>query len=122
MTIFVIFFVVALLFGSIFRLGSVPDVVGGENTLATGPVWEGWVAPPGYTGKPTLYLNDIPPGPLRVPQGSTVTLRLYGEIGALTVAETISGRTGDIGAASEPEQTFEITSSGELRIEGRGKD
>ena len=44
-------------------------------------------------------LNDIPPGILRVPQGSEVTLRLYGEVGALTVSETVSGRTGEVAPA-----------------------
>ncbi len=113
-----LFFVAALIFGSILRIGTVGQVAAGAPVLASGPVWEGWVAPPGYTGKPTLYLNDIPSGALRVPQGSVVTLRLYGEVGALTVAETISGRTDDIGAASEAEQRFEVAQSGELRIDG----
>ena len=114
-----IFFVCAVLFGSIFRLATVPDAATtGPTALATGPVWEGWVSPPGYTGKPTLYLNDIPQGDLRVPEGSTVTLRLYGEVGALTVAETVSGRVEDLGAASDAEQRFDVTRSGELRIDG----
>ena len=114
-----LFFVAALLFGSIFRINSVGDIVtGGEQTLATGPVWEGWVEPPSYTGKPSIYLNDIPAGPLRVPEGSEITLRLYGEVGALTVAETVSGRTDELGAASEAQQEFEITQSGTLSISG----
>ena len=86
-----LFFVAALMFGSLFRVASVGEIVtGGEQTLATGLVWEGWIEPPNYTGKPSIYLNDIPAGPLRVPEGSQVTLRLYGEFGALTVAETVS--------------------------------
>ena len=112
-------FVAALLFGSLLRVTSVGEiVVGGEQTLATGPVWEGWIEPPGYTGKPLIYLNDVPAGALRVPEGSQITLRLYGEVGALTVAETVSGRTGELGAASEAQQQFEITQSGELSVEG----
>ncbi len=87
-----LFFVAALMFGSVWRIGSVGDQIsGGGQVLAVGPVWEGWVTPPAYTGKPALYLNDIPQGLLLVPEGSQVTLRLYGEVGALTVAETISG-------------------------------
>ena len=114
-----LFFVAAVLFGSAFRVASVGEVIGGSDpTLATGPVWEGWVEPPAYTGKPALYLNDIPAGPLRVPEGSQITLRLYGEVGALTVAETVSGRTEDIGAASDPQQEFTITQSGRLTISG----
>lgn len=115
-----LFFVVALLFGSILRVTSVTEIAqgGGGQALATGPVWEGWVAPPAYTGKPTLYLNDVPPGPLRVPSGSMVTLRFYGEVGALTVDETVSGRTADIAPASDPQQNFAIAQSGRLAISG----
>ncbi|MEM8537828.1 MAG: DUF4175 family protein, partial [Pseudomonadota bacterium] len=114
-----LFFVTALLFGSFLRVGTVGDVVAGpEPTLVTGPVWEGWVEPPAYTGKPSIYLNDIPAGPLRVPAGSEVTLRLYGEVGALTVAETVSGRTGEVGPASDAQQQFVVTQSGELSILG----
>lgn len=113
-----LFFVVAMLFGSFLRVGSVGDVALGGETLATGPVWEGWVEPPSYTGKPAIYLNDIPAGALALPAGSKITLRLYGEVGALTVAETISGRTEDLGAASEAQQTFIAASSGRLAIDG----
>jgi uncharacterized protein (TIGR02302 family) len=114
-----LFFVTALLFGSLFRVTSVGEIVtGGEQTLATGPVWEGWIEPPAYTGKPALYLNDIPTGPLLVPEGSQVTLRLYGEVGALTVAETVSGRVDEVGAASDAQQQFEVAQSGRLTIAG----
>lgn len=114
-----LFFVAALMFGSLFRVTSVGDIVtGGEQTLATGPVWEGWVEPPAYTGKPSIYLNDVPAGPLRVPEGSQITLRLYGEVGALTVAETVSGRLDEIGSASDAQQQFEVTQSGTLTIDG----
>ncbi|MFQ1699467.1 TIGR02302 family protein [Loktanella agnita] len=113
------FFVTAFLFGSLWRVGSVGEIMtGNEPTLATGPVWEGWAQPPTYTGKPTIYLNDVPPGPLQIAEGSTITLRLYGEVGALTVAETVSGRTGEVGAASEPQQEFTVTQSGSLSVEG----
>ena len=113
-----LFFVAALMFGSLWRVGAVGDQTGSGTVIATGPVWEGWVAPPKYTGKPALYLNDIPAGSLRVPEGSKVTLRLYGEVGALTVSETISGRTEDLGAASEAQQSFIAATSGTLSIEG----
>lgn len=113
-----LFFVAALMFGSLWRVGAVGDQTGSGTVIATGPVWEGWVAPPTYTGKPALYLNDIPAGSFRVPEGSKVTLRLYGEVGALTVSETISGRTEDLGAASEAQQSFIAATSGTLSIEG----
>ena len=114
-----LFFVAALMFGSLFRVTSVGEIVAGsEQTLATGPVWEGWVEPPAYTGKPSIYLNDVPAGPLRVPEGSQITLRLYGEVGALTVAETVSGRVGEVGSASDAQQEFDVTRSGTLTISG----
>ncbi len=116
-----ILFVTALLFGSLWRVGTVVEVTGnGDQILATGPVWEGWIEPPAYTGRPSLYLADIPPGPLSVPQNSRVTLRLYGDVGALSVAETVSGRTGVLPPASDQQQTFDIVQNGTLAIDGDG--
>lgn len=116
-----ILFVTALLFGSIWRVGTVTEAAGtGDQVLATGPVWEGWIEPPAYTGRPSLYLADIPPGVLTVPSGSRVTLRLYGDVGSLTVAETVSGRIGELPPATDPQQSFEINREGTLSIEGEG--
>lgn len=117
----VLVFAVALIFGSIWRVGSVADMgPGAGDGLATGPVWEGWAESPRYTGRPTIYLNDIPEGTLSVPAGSLITLRLYGEVGALTVAETVSGRLGDLPPASASEQDFTVVQSGEIAINGPG--
>ncbi|MEL6167046.1 MAG: TIGR02302 family protein [Pseudomonadota bacterium] len=117
----VVAFVVALLFGSILRVGTVADLGAAQgDTLAAGPAWEGWVEPPAYTGRPSLYLNDIPAGELSVPQGSAITLRLYGEIGDLLITETVSGETTDISAASDPAQSFTVTQSGTIAVEGPG--
>jgi uncharacterized protein (TIGR02302 family) len=117
-----LFLAVGLIFGSILRVGTVTEIASGGtvSAAATGPVWEGWFEPPAYTGKPTLYLSDIPAGRLRVPQGSRVTLRLYGDVGALTVAETVSARTADIDSAAAALQSFEITQNGTLSINGEG--
>jgi len=114
--------VVALLFGSVWRAGSVAQMVPGGGSgaaLANGPTWEGWVEPPAYTGLPSLYLNDQD-GALRAPVGSRITLRFYGEVGALSLAETVSQRTENIGAATDAEHRFDIRQSGELRIDGPG--
>ena len=112
--------IVALLFGSVLRVGTVTDLTPGAAALAaTGPSWEGWVEPPRYTGLPTLYLNDITGDTLRTPQGSRVTLRFYGEPGDLTLAETVSGRIGDT-ATTDPELDFSANQNGELRIDGTG--
>lgn len=114
-------FCVALLFGSLLRVSSVSDMApGSASAAAAGPSWEGWVEPPRYTGKPTLYLNDQPAGELRVPEGSRITLRFYGQIGALTLSETVSGRTEDVPPASDPVQDFAVTRDGDIRIGGDG--
>ncbi|RVT82230.1 TIGR02302 family protein [Rhodobacteraceae bacterium CCMM004] len=115
-------FAVAVLFGSVLRIGSVAEMTpgGGGQALAAGPAWEGWIEPPAYTGKPSLYLADLPAGEVAVPEGSRLTLRLYGEVGALTVAETVSTRTGDRETAEAPAQSFDVAQSGEVRIDGPG--
>ena len=113
-------FIVALVFGSVWRLGEVTHLApgGAGGTLASGPVWEGWAEPPRHTGKPTLYLNDLEAGALSLPEGTLITLRLYGELGALTVAENVSGR--EVAASSEPAQDFTLRQSGEISIDGPG--
>ncbi len=112
--------VVAMLFGSVWRAGSVTQLAAGTGAeVVTGPTWEGWIEPPAYTNLPSLYLNDQKES-FRVPQGSRVTIRLYTELGDLSVAETVSGRTDDVGAATDTEQEFEITTDGTLRIDGPG--
>lgn len=115
----VLVFGIALLFGSIWRVGSVAEMTPGGGGLASGPVWEGWAESPRYTGKPTIYLNDIPEGELSVPMGSLITLRLYGEVGALTLSETVSGRT-DVPPASDPAQDFTVVQDGTIAINGPG--
>lgn len=113
-------FFAALIFGSIWRVADVADMAPGASAqnLAAGPVWEGWVEPPAYTRRPSLYLNDIRPGTLEVPQGSRISIRLYGEVGALSVAESVSGTAGE--ASSEPAQEITVTRDGTLSIAGEG--
>lgn len=110
--------VMALLFGSIWRVTSVAGLTpGGTANAAAGPAWEGWAQPPSYTGKPALYLNDQTADALTLPTGTRLQIRLYGEPGALIVSETVSGRT-DAPPASQPTQDFTVTTSGTLAIEG----
>ncbi|MGR3503027.1 TIGR02302 family protein [Pseudaestuariivita sp.] len=111
---------IALLFGSITRVGSVTEMAPGSGAVANAPLWEGWAEPPAYTGKPTLYLADQTET-LRVPQGTTITLRFYGDTSALTVTEDVSGRplTEEAGALDLAE-SFTIAQSGTLTIDGPG--
>ena len=54
------------------------------TAVAAGPSFEGWAEPPAYTGRPTLYLPEVPgDAPVSVPQGTVVTLRVYGARRAL---------------------------------------
>ncbi len=113
---------VGVLFGSVW---SSPATVGGAvpegSAIATGPAWEGWIEPPAYTGRPSLYLADLPSDSVAVPVGSKVTIRLYGETGALTLSETVSSRlrlvSGDQQAA---QQDFTVSRDGVIAIRGEG--
>lgn len=112
---------VGVLFGSVLRIGSVAEMAPGQaQALAGGPAWEGWVEPPGYTGLPAVYLNDISAGELDVAEGSEVTVRLYGEVGELSVRETVSDRPVPEEPAAGPNQVFEVTDDGRLAVEGPG--
>jgi len=111
----------AFLFGALWR---VPDlgVAAPEagQQIATGPVWEGWVEPPSYTGRPSMYLADIPEGLLVAPQGSRITIRIYGEESGLTIAETVSGDTPEPAGEDGSQPPITVAQSGTLAIEGEG--
>jgi uncharacterized protein (TIGR02302 family) len=115
-----LFFAVALIFGSVLRVGSVAGMVPGAGGLASGPVWEGWAEPPRYTGKPTLYLADLEEGPLSLPKGTLITVRLYGEVGVLEVAETVSGQEQATGDEPALVIDFKVNKSGGITIDGPG--
>lgn len=114
-------FIMALMFGSLWRVTSVsalaPGAVGG---LAAGPTWEGWAQPPAYTGKPTIYLNDVTAETLALPIGTRLQFRLYGEVGALSLTETVSGEPSVADAASSVSRDFTLAASGRVAIEGPG--
>lgn len=112
---------VALLFGSLWQVAALRDLGPGGSAGLAGPAWEGWAEPPAYTRLPVLYLNDQEPGALALPQGSRITLRFYGETGALSLAEDVSGRGGEaLPPADDSAQAFEVTRSGGLEIAGNG--
>lgn len=113
--------VIGLVFGSVWRAGTVAQIGPGGGsgaTLAQGPAWEGWIEPPRHTGLPSLYLADQA-GVMRAPVGSAVTLRFYGAEGALSLHETVSGRE-EAAPLTAPEQSFDIARDGVLRIDGPG--
>ncbi|WP_371157465.1 DUF4175 domain-containing protein [Jannaschia sp. 2305UL9-9] len=107
---------IGLLFGTVLRVPEAPLAATRQPAIATGPAWEGWLEPPRYTGLPTIALSALAPGEVDVPEGSRVTLRLYGEVGALSVTETVSGR--DVTDPSAPIQDFVVAQSGTLSIDG----
>ncbi|GGD23533.1 TIGR02302 family protein [Sinisalibacter lacisalsi] len=105
---------VALIFGAGTERGDLAALMPGSAEAALSQAsWEGWIEPPSYTGKPTLYLADQSPGPLEVPIGARVTLRLYGKIAEIDIAETFSDA-----APQEPTATrlFKIDGDGRLSI------
>ncbi|MFV0245407.1 MAG: TIGR02302 family protein [Qingshengfaniella sp.] len=111
---------VAMLFGSLWRIETLAGMApGGPATMASGPSWEGWIEPPAYTGRPSLYLNDLEGEVHDVPAGSRISLRLYGQVGALTVSETVSART-EVESVTEIAQDFEVRQSGVVSISGPG--
>jgi uncharacterized protein (TIGR02302 family) len=84
-------FVMAVLFGSFWRVTTVAGLApGAAEAMPAGPTWEAWAQPPAYTGKPSLYLNDITAEVLEVPTGTRLQIRLYGPEGGLTVAQTVA--------------------------------
>jgi uncharacterized protein (TIGR02302 family) len=126
-------FVMAVLFGSFWRVTSVAGLApGAAEAMPGGPSWEGWAQPPAYTGKPSLYLNDITAPELELPTGTRLQIRLYGAEGGLTVAQTVADAvppppppvTGEATpAAAVPDGmagVFDLTvsRSGRLAIEG----
>jgi len=112
--------VLSLGFGSLWRIASVPGIGPGDAQAgATGPAWEGWAQPPAYTGKPSIYLADLTGDALVLPAGTRVQLRLYGDLGDLVLAETVSGRT-EAPPATDPVQDFIVAQSGTVEIRGEG--
>jgi uncharacterized protein (TIGR02302 family) len=113
-------FVMALMFGSLWRVTSVEALApGSAANIAAGPTWEGWAQPPAYTGKPTVYLNEVEQGTLDLPVGTRLQFRLYGEVGDLTLSETVSQRT-EVPPASQSLHDFVLRQSGRVSVDGAG--
>ncbi|MGP9788913.1 DUF4175 domain-containing protein [Roseinatronobacter sp. NSM] len=114
-------FTVSVVFGAPTRVGEISDIAqisGRAEAVALGPSWEAWVQPPPYTGRPSLYLNEVDRARLDLPQGSRVTVRFYGQQGVMSVHESLSDR--DAANPDDMAQDFDIERSGRLSIRGPG--
>ena len=91
---------------------------------AAGPSYEGWAEPPAYTGRPTLYLPEVPgDAPLAVPQGTVVTLRGYGDADRFALDESVSGGPPAALAEAAPgiaSASFEVAASGTVTLSQSG--
>ena len=123
--------VMAVLFGSLWRVSSISGITPGPvNAAAGGPSWEGWAQPPAYTGKPAIYLSDVNGPSLEVPVGTKIQIRLYGPEGTLSVDQTIAqvspepakadGSTGVKPDGMAGLTSLVVSQSGRLEIEGAG--
>jgi len=112
---------IALVFGSFWRVTTLSGLASGSAEAgAVGPSWEGWIEPPLYTGLPVLYLNDQQGEALELAEGSRITLRFYGEVGALALTQSLTD-TDQSGADSPVlEHDIAVQHSGHLEIIGRG--
>jgi len=106
--------VLALLFGT-FTGRNDTGLSGPAQALATGPAWEGWAEPPAYTGRPSLYLNELSDA-VAVPEGSRLTLRLYGPEDSLTVTQSVTDTSP--GSSTDPVQELRVDRTGDLAIDG----
>ncbi len=93
----------------------------GPSQIASGPSFEGWAEPPAYTGRPTLYLPDVrADGPIAVPAGTRVTIRVYGgEAENFSLAESVSGTTTTAIASTAPgiaSAEFEVRGDGDVTL------
>ncbi|MBW6505165.1 MAG: DUF4175 domain-containing protein [Rhodobacteraceae bacterium] len=102
---------------------ALPGGQGGAALAAVGPSWEGWATPPRYTGRPALYLNALEGEALVLPEGTRLTLRLYGAPDELRIVQDV----GDLAPVAVAEATgamraveWAATRSGQLTIEGQG--
>ncbi|HMS96252.1 MAG TPA: DUF4175 family protein, partial [Tabrizicola sp.] len=131
-------FVMAMLFGSFWQAASVTGLgPGAAAAMPGGPSWEAWAQPPAYTGKPTLYLNEVTDKALDLPTGSRLQIRLYGPEGELSVTQDITDPPPPLPPGTPPDgreasaasavpnamagiHDLTVTKSGTLSIEGEG--
>jgi len=112
----------ALVFARDSGIESVSAALAPENRpeVATGPSFEGWAEPPAYTGRPTLYLPEVPGDrPVAVPQGTRVTLRVYGPADRFSLSESVSeGASSTLAPAAEgiAASAFDVRTGGSITL------
>ncbi len=115
---------------------------GAGTAMVTGPSFEGWAEPPAYTGRPTLYLPEVPADrPVSVPVGTRITLRAYGDPSRFELAQTVAdvglvpaGAAATDGPPPPPKPPaltevapgiaiaeFEVTRNGAVTLSQRGR-
>ncbi len=109
-----------LIFGDVAGLGQGWGALASGTAPTTIPLppaadtWEGWAEPPAHTRRPVVYLNALPEGEtLTLPQGSRVTLRLYG-------TDRFSQSIGPQEAGTPPDApAFAALKDGSIDLPGR---
>lgn len=104
----------ACLVGAVFGSGAyfrdLPVILSGDSPSRIAPTWEGWITPPHHTDRPRMYMADLSSGELRLPVNSEITLRLYGDEGALEIEHNLT----------QADDVIRVETSGLLRINGEG--
>lgn len=93
--------------------------------MAEGPSFEAWAEPPGYTGQPTIYMNDVDGDQaIPMPVGTQITVRLYGQAKQAEFIENVTEAGNTVIPAEETDvvqMTFEARNSGTISLDaGRG--
>lgn len=110
--------IAAILFGDLSRLPPLPS--SSEEDGAAGMAsFEGWIVPPGYTGRPTLYLAPDSPAPELppLPQGSILVLRFYDT--PPSISQTVSPTAPEAGG-SAGELRLSLQQGGQVRFKPAG--
>lgn len=100
---------------------------GGGAAVAAGPSFEGWAEPPDYTGRPAIYLPEVAQGsaPLSLPQGTRITLRVYGAPELFRLTEEVSAAGATPLAAAAPgigNAEFALARGGRVALERSGTE
>jgi uncharacterized protein (TIGR02302 family) len=115
-------FFAAILFARSDGLDSVASalVPPAASVAAAGPSYEAWARPPSYTGRPTLYLPEVPGDrPVHLPEGTEITFRVYGEATGFSLSESVAeaDHAGLVGAAEGiATATFSLDRTGSVAL------